>query len=297
MNIRSWLLSLSLLLVALGLVEFWLVQRAHQAMRELRTSLVAHGELRYQRLWPWLWGAGRVEGLSFEPAGLLQSQTGLPQGYRIQIEKLTVERIDPGWIGDSVAVRGRMLGLKLPLIEPADSPAPDRPPILTELGYQQWVFDFDYQARYLPAAKMWVLQLEGFGDDFVSLSASLTLGGDLALLQNAPDQIRLARLALSVEDAGLWDRYRAVSEQRGFDQAALADYWNQHIERLPDAQGWDAQRRNALHAVIDEQRGFEVVLEPPGEMLLRNLRLSPFHTWPKGFGLTLKQKGPDFSGP
>lgn len=297
MNRRSLLLRA---VVVVGLAtaagQWWLVQRAHEQAARLIARLVPHGELRYQRLLPLPWGAGRAWGLSFQPEGLLRMNFQLPPGFRIEARELRIDLLHTAGDGTLERLRGRLLGVRAP-VPGLRAPAPRSsdpmriaPPTLHDLGYRALDFDLAFDIRYLPDAELALLDLELTGPDLARATLRAQLEGRPQTFSRAPDQIRVRRLVLDYADRGLLGRYRAAWAARArMGLPAWEDAVIAHLDRRATRErwAWDAATAAAARQLIRDPAQFQARVDPPGKVILRNIRLYALADWPARLGSTL----------
>jgi hypothetical protein len=296
MKPRALTVVLVLLAGLAAAAQYGLVQRSHAAMQQLHLRLVPYGDLHYRKLWPWLWGAGQIWDLSFEPAGLAQLNLQTPNGYRVQLRELQLRRIDPGWFDGVPSVRGHLHGLSLPVAESRSLPhapgaaSPLSWPTLHELGYRDLVLDVEFDARFIPEAELLLLRFKGSGESIGNFSGSLQLQGDAATLTRAPDGVLLRRLELAFAGEGLLQRYRETAASRqGMNADAFRSMLLSAVDRLSQQPQWtwDAGSTEALRSAVRGPVMLHARMDPPGKVLLRNLRLYRVADWGRDLGLRL----------
>lgn len=290
--------KLAALILAAGLAtlgQYALVQRCDEAARALVLRLIPYGQLGYEKLWPWFWGGGHVWNVSFEPAGLLQLNLQTPPGYRLRARELRVHWIDPGWFSGMPTVSGSLQGLVLPVPErrsPAPEPGTPGPmPSLHELGYRALQFNAGFRARFIPEARLLLLQVEGRAVDIGAFHMKLHLEGDAATFKRAPDRILLRRLELSFSDGGLLQRYREVAAaRRGVSATELTQVLQQALDGIAQtpAWTWDPASTQALRQALADPKSFQAQLDPPAQVLLRNIRLYRPAIWGRELGFSLE---------
>lgn len=287
--------------------QYWLVQRTHEAAARWVARLVPHGDLHYERLWPFPWGAGRVWGLSFEPAGGLQMALGTSTGLRIQARELRVDEMRRGEDGTIARLRGRLVDVRVPVAErraqTSDSPDPSRvpPPTLYDLGYTELRFDLDFDLQYLPSSNLALLRLDALGAQLGRAVLDARLQGSPRVFDRAPDQILVRRLELEFEDGGLLARFKDVSAARSrLNRTAWEAAMVEALDRRARKEGWKWSESTALAArrVVRDSSYFHALIDPPGDVALRNIRLYPIADWPAllGFGLTTEPGGERIAG-
>lgn len=291
-----WRVGLLFLILA-GLGQYWLVQRTHDEVARLIARLVPHGDLHYDKLWPFPWGAGRVWGLSFEPAGGLQMALQTPTGLRITARELQISDIRFDDAGRLAHVRGRLLGLRAPVSEirapQVDSPDPTRipSPTLFDLGYTQWRGDVDFDIQYVASPGLATMHFDAALVQMGHAVLDVQLGGSPQVFDRAPDQIMVRKLQLEFADGGLITRYKDVAAGRarlsrvGWE-AVMADALDRRAKK--EGWKWSDETAAASRKVIRESGYFRAAIDPPGDVALRNIRLYPMSDWPVllGFGLS-----------
>lgn len=285
----------ALLLVAAGLAQVALVQRAHQVAGRLREQLVPQGELRYGRLWPQLWGGGRVWDLSFQPEGLLRLSLQTPEGFRLRVDELEVRELRRDSGGGIEFIGGRLHGVRVPVAaqyaQIVERSGP--PPTGIDPGYRELRLDADFSARYVGEADLALLRVDARAAGLGRLRLRAQLEGSPQIFQRAQDQIRLRRLDLEFEDEGMLSRYQSVAAARA--QLSLPE-WKRttidHLERRAAAEnwGWDAQSRESLRRAIGNPERGCLSLRPPGEVFLSRLRLYRAADWAPLLGLRLRRQ-------
>lgn len=284
-----------LLLVAAGLAQYALVQRAHEVATRLREHLVPQGELRYGRLWPQLWGTGRVWDLSFQPEGLLRLSLQTPEGFRLRVDELEVRELRRDPAGGIEFLSGRLHGLRVPVFGQYAEivERSDRPPTGFDPGYHELRLDADFSARYVEEAGLALLRIDARAAGLGQLRLRAQLEGTPQVFERAQDRIRLRRLDLEFDDDGLLSRYQSVAAARA--QLSLPDWKRATIERLDrravaENWGWDAASRESLRRTIDNPERGCVSLRPPGEVFLSRLRLYRAADWAPLLGLRLRRQ-------
>ena len=277
-----WRASLVLVVLA-GLGQYWLVQRTQEVTARLIAKLVPHGDLHYERLWPFPWGAGRAWGLSFQPAGGLQMALQTPMGMRIDARELRISELRFGDDGHLARARGRLLGM----------PDPSRipPPTLFDLGYTELRGDVDFDLQYVASSGLATLRFDAVLPQVGHAVLDAQLEGSPAVFERAPDQIMVRKLELEFSDGGLLTRYKDVSAGRArlgraAWEAAMVDALDRRAKK--ERWKWSDDTASAARRVIRESGYFRASIDPPGDVAMRNIRLYPMADWPPllGFGLS-----------
>lgn len=290
-----WRAALGMLLVVAA-AQYWLVQRSHDMAAQLAARLIPHGNLRYEKIWPDLWGSGRVWGLSFEPAGLTQLSLQLPPGFRLYARQLRIHGLQLAADGSLERVRGTFLDVQIPVAErraprPERVDAADMPaPTLFDLGYPQLQFDMDFSVQYIRDPGVALIELNAAGVDLGRAYVRAQLGGAPEVFSRAPDQILLRQAELQWADSGLGQRFKNLSaarsrtSQSGWEQALIA-----RLDRLVASRKWrwDNASVQAARRAIRDPSHLRAGINPPGNVVLRNIRLYPVGDWPPLLGFTL----------
>ena len=298
MKLGTILWRVGLFIVVLAVLgQYWLVQRTHEEVARLIARLVPHGDLHYDKLWPYPWGAGRVWGLSFAPAGGLQLALQTPTGLKITAREMQISDLRFDSAGRLAHVRGRLLGVRAPVAElrapQADSPDPTRipSPTLFDLGYTQWRADIDFDIQYVASSGLATMHFDAALAQMGHAVLDAQLEGAPAVFDRAPDQIMVRKLQLEFADGGLITRYKDVSAGRsrmsrvGWE-AAMIDALNRRARQ--EGWKWSEETAAASRKVIRDSAYFRAAIDPPGDIVLRNIRLYPMSDWPVllGFGLS-----------
>lgn len=298
MKLGTILWRTSLVLVALaGIGQYWLVQRTHETAARLIARLVPHGDLHYDRLWPFPWGAGRAWGLSFRPEGGLQMALQAPMGLRIDVRELRISELRFGDDGHLARVRGALLGMRIPVPErrspTSESPDPARipAPTLFDLGYTELRGDVDFDMQYVSSSGLAILRFDSVLPQIGHAILDAQLEGAPQVFDRAPDQIMVRKLELEFSDAGLLTRYKDVSAGRArLGRAAWEAAMVEALDRRAKKEGWKWSDDTAVAArrVIRQSAYFRASIDPPGDVAMRNIRLYPMADWPPllGFGLS-----------
>ena len=291
----AWRTGLVLALSA-ALLQIYLVKRTHEEMDRLAARLVPHGELRYERIWPLPWGAGRIWGLSFQPEGLLQLSLQTPPGLRIDARELRVDRVRLDAQGLIEHLEGRLIGVEIPV---APRPAPNSRdadlarqnwPSLHELGVEQLEFDLQFRVHYLAQADLAVIEFDAAGAGLGRARMNLQLEGSPHQFQRIQDQIRLRRLDLDFVDEGLLGRYKSAAVARArLDPATWERATIQALDRRMRAEQWrwDEDSRASLFGLIREPRSLRLRIDPRCDVLLRDVRRYPYSAWAGRLGFAL----------
>ncbi|HKY91096.1 MAG TPA: hypothetical protein VJM11_08650 [Nevskiaceae bacterium] len=288
-----------LLLVVAAAGQYWLVQRSHEAAKRVIARLIPYGELRYDKLWPWPWGAGRVWNVSFQPEGLSKLFFLVPDRFRMTAREVRIDAL--GLTDDGLLdhVRGTLVGVEIPVSTrkagPAGAdPAADPLPTLHDLGYTRLALDVDFQVQYLPDENLAVVKLNGAGPELGRFFLSAQLEGTPATFSRTPDQVLVRRTTLELAEGGVLSKLKAVAAARshlsrpaweqamiaGLDRKAAAAKWQ-----------WDAESAQAVRRAIRDSDYFTVGIDPPGDVVLRNIRLYPVGDWPALLGFTFAADG------
>lgn len=293
------------LLIA-AVAQAWLVQRSHEVARALRERVVPYGDLHYETLWLQPWGAGHVWGLSFQPEGLLSLNFGTPPGYRLTAEELRFAR--PRWDeqGRIDELRGELLGLQIPVgpvrIAGSDprARAAAQLPDLADLGLASLVVDLRFRLRRAPEQDLALLHLELSSAGLGRAVIHAHLDATDAVLQRAPDHIRLRRLRLEYADAALLERLKAGAAARsGMTVPDWEKAMTRRVAQLRSSRAWDwdAAMAEALQAMIATPLRGRIELDPPGGVPIRELRRYRAGEWPQRLGLRLIPVAADAAAP
>lgn len=285
--------------VAIAAGQWWLVQRTQEEAARFVARLVPHGELRYQRLWPLPWGAGRAWGVSFQPEGLLRLTLQTPAGFRVEARELRIDALRRDAQGGLERLQGRLLGVRAPVRE-LRAPTPDSsdplrvaPPTLFDLGYRALEFDLAFDIRYVREAELALLDLDLRGADLARATLRAQLEGAPRTFDRAPDQILVRKIELNYADQGLLARYREVWAARariGLTawEAAVIAQLDRRAAR--EAWKWDADTADAARHLVRDPTQFRARVDPPGDVILRNIRLYPLADWPALLGFSLRAR-------
>lgn len=292
--------SILVVAVAAGLGQWWLVQRTHEEAARFIARLMPQGELRYERLWPFPWGAGRVWGVSFQPEGMLRVSLQTAPGFRIEARELRVDELRFGASGALERLRGTLRGVRAPVQElrappPAGSdPARIAPPTLYDLGFAALEFDLAFDVQYIEAAQLALLRVNLAGAEIGHAVLHAQLEGSPQTFDRAPDQILVRKLELDYADSALLARYKAVSAARARIgppawEAAITENLLRRAER--EQWKWDETTARAARELIRNPAHFRAVIDPPGDVILRNIRLYALSDWPVLLGFSLSTDG------
>ncbi|WP_428310866.1 hypothetical protein [Hydrocarboniphaga sp.] len=294
----STLLLRALLLtaVALGLAQWWALREAELATQRFAYQWQAYGQLRYDSLWVNLWGTGVLRGVSLQPNGLTQATLGTPLDYRITAREVRIDRIDLADDHSLERARIRLIDLSLPMSDGYRLRGRDVPPALSALGYPSLELQASFDIRSLPQSKLLLVDGQLLGADSADLRFDLQLDATPAQLANAPDQVGLRKLQLDYRDRGLMGRYldrRATELGIGREIApeVLIGLLDQRAKR--EKWRWDTASAAALRGFIRDPRGFRVVLDPPAEVILRNLNLYEVGDWAPLLGFRFQALAPE----
>ncbi|TDU28146.1 hypothetical protein DFR24_2511 [Panacagrimonas perspica] len=297
-----------ILVVLAGLGQYWLVQRTQEEAARFIARLIPHGDLHYERLWPFPWGAGRVWGLSFRPEGGLQMALQTPMGMLIEARELRIRELRLDDAGHLARVRGTLLGVRIPIAErrapKSESPDPARipPPTLFDLGYTEFRGDVEFDIQYVASAGLATLSFDIGAPQIGRALLTTQLEGSPEVFDRAPDQIMVRKLALEFSDQGLLTRYKDVSAGRArlsraaWESAMIAAL---NARALKEGWKWSDETAAASRKVIRESGYFHAAIDPPGDIALRNIRLYPMADWPPllGFGLSTTPDDPPLAPP
>lgn len=273
--------ALLLALVAAGVAQYLLHQRAQDEAKRVAAEFLGYGQLRYERVWANLWGTARVWNLSFEPTGFVQAALHTPFGYRARARELRIERLRLAEDGSPRLIEGSLLGVSVPVVDARSALSPAvlqglALPSLAELGYTELALNLDFSLHFLPEAELVLLKLKAQGKNLADIVLDAQIEGDAARFRTAPDQIGLRKLRLEYTDAGLTRSLKEVMAARAkvsvpsLEQSLIAQ-----LDRRAQAQNWkwDAATAQAVRRFIRESGQATLLLDPPGELVLRNLPL------------------------
>jgi hypothetical protein len=292
--------SILVVVIAAVLGQWWLVRRTQEEAARFIARLVPQGELRYERLWPFPWGAGRAWGVSFQPEGLLRMSLQTAPGFRIQARELRVDEIQFAASGSVERLRGSLRDVRVPVQDlralTAEGSDPTRiaPPTLFDLGYDALEFDLAFDVQYIDAANLALLRLNLAGTDIGHAVLHAQLEGTPQTFDRAPDQILVRKLELDYADAALLARFREVSAARArIGIAAWESAITEYLERRAARERWkwDDETAAAARELIRNPAHFRAVVDPPGDVILRNIRLYALADWPVLLGFSLTTEG------
>lgn len=296
MRLGTLLLRASLLaVIALGLAQWWLLREAELATQRLAYQWQAYGQLRYDKLWVNLWGTGYLRGVTLQPSGLTQALLGTPLDYRLSAREVRIDDIDLADDGSLERIRLRVIDLNLPMSDGYRLRGRDVPPALSALGYDSLQLQARLDLRSVPESRLLLLAGELDGADSARLRFDLQLDASAAQLAGAPDQVGLRKLQLDYRDRGLMNRYL---EQRATELGIAREDAPEALVQLLDQRArrerwrWDAASAEALRAFIREPQACSVLLDPPAEVILRNLNLYAVADWPPLLGFRFRLQPP-----
>ena len=300
MNGRSLLWRGAFVLTLLAaIVQAWLLQRAYAEMDRLVARLVPQGELRFEGLWPFLWGEVRIWGLSFQPEGLLKISMQTPTGFRVSVRELRIARWRLDENRQIEFVKGSLRGLHVPLDPGAAAPAARavraRLPTPAELGFSALEMELDFTARYLGAADMAVLDADGRSNVWGKVRASVQLEGNAAAFARSQDQLLLRKLRVDFPDHQQLLQLKQLAARRAaLSNAAWAQGLGAGLQQRARTERWDwtAGSLDALQRAIKESRSVRITLQPPGSFPARNLRLVKPAQWSRELGFRLRAPAP-----
>lgn len=288
------------LAISAGAAQYWLVQRTHEEVARFIARLVPHGELRYEKLFPFPWGAGRAWGVSFQPEGMLSLSLQTPPGLRIQVRELRIHSLRRGADGMIEHLDGRLIGVQVPVAQrraaapSGPNPATHAKPTLYDLGYQRLAFDLDFRIQYVSQASLAMVQLNAAGPDLGRAYLSAQLEGSPRTFERTQDQILVRKVELEFADAGLLARYKDVAAARArLSRPAWEAAMVEALQRRAAAERWkwDEATALAVRAAIRESGYFHALIDPPSDVALRNVRLYPVGDWPPLLGFTFSTEG------
>lgn len=299
MRLSTLLLRVVLLAaVALGAAQWWALRRAELATQRFLYQWQAYGQIRYDALWVNLWGTGYLRGVSLQPNGLTQAMLGTPLEYRITAREVRIDRLDLADDGSLERAKVRLVDVSLPMSDGYRLRGRDVPPALSALGYQSLELQASFDIRSLPGSGLLLIDGDLDGADSAHLRFDLQLDATPAQLAHAPDQVGLRKLQLDYRDRGLMSRYldqRAteLNVSREAAPEALIGLLDQRARR--EKWRWDAPSAAALRSFIRYPQAFRVSLDPPAEVVLRNLNLYAVGDWAPllGFRFQLLEPKPE----
>ena len=293
---------LILLILAAG-AQYWLWTQAQDHADRVVARLIPHGELRYGRIWPFLWGGGRVWDLRFQPEGLLRVSLHSEPGAALHVEQLQIHelRFDRG--GLLSAVTGRARGVRLPVsaIHGIVAAGPEHLPIPSpsELGYRDLRFDLQFRVEYAAPSQLALVHLVAEGVELGHLQIDTQLEGSPRLFARTPEQMLIRKFRLDWRDGGVLERFKDVAAARArmsraaweqaviarLDERAAAEHWK-----------WAPETVAALRRVVAPTPFLHLRLDPPGDVVLNNIRLYRMGDWPALLGFQLGTDAQQDSG-
>lgn len=288
------------LAIGAGAAQYWLVQRTHEEAARFAARLVPYGELRYEKLLPFPWGAGRAWGVSFKPEGMLSLSLQTPPGLRINVRELRIDAMRRGADGIIEHLDGRMIGVQIPVAEMrapkpvGPDPAKHAKPTLFDLGYEQLEFDLDFRIQYVAQANLAMLQFNAAGPDLGRAYLSTQLEGSPRTFERVQDQILVRRVELEFADGGLLTRYKDVAAARA--RLSRTDWEAAMVESLEQRSRaekwkWDPGSARDVRRAIRDSTYFRALIDPPSDVALRNVRLYPVADWPPLLGFKFSTEG------
>lgn len=273
--------------IAAAAAQWWLLRESQAAAQRAVAQWQAYGALHYERLWMQLWGTAHLWNVSFEPGGLTQAWLGSPFGYRISAREVLVRNVERGDDGALQGLRLQLRGLRVPVIDSFGGD-PRRPIGFAELGYRELLMDVDLDLRLVESTRLVLAKARAEGPQLAALELAAEIQASAEQLRRAPDQIGLRRLLLDYRDRGLMERYKSVAAARlRLGPAAAEKALVAQLEQRAARRGWDADSMAALRGFIHNPSRLQLVLDPPGEVILRNLRLYAGRDWPQLLGVRL----------
>lgn len=291
--------ALLLMLVAAGVAQYLLYQRAQDEAKRVAAQFLGYGQLRYERVWANLWGTARASNLSFEPTGFTQAMLHTPLGYRASARELRIERLRLNEDGGARLIEGSLLGISVPVVDARSALSPAAfaglaLPSLAEMGYTELALDIDFSLRFLPEAELVLLKLKARGRNLADIVLDAQIEGDGVRFRTAPDQIGLRKLRLEYTDTGLTRSLKDVMAARSrvsvpsLEQSLIAQ-----LDQRAKEQNWkwDAATAQAVRRFIRESGQATVLLDPPGQLVLRNLPLYAVGDRPQLLGFSFAVPG------
>lgn len=284
---------LVVLLIAAGIGQWWLLREAEYRAQRFIAQWQGYGELRYERLWVWPWGSACVWNLSFRPTGFTQAMLGTPLDYRIEVRELRIRGLGLADDGSLERVRLQFGGLRFPVVQGGDR-GPKTPIGFGEMGYRALQLDLALRLQLVPDAGLILAEGNAAGVDLARLHFKAEIESDPRRLRNAPDQTGLRRLTLEYADDGLMPRYKQAVAARlrlspaAAEQAIMGDL-RMRAQRY--RWRWDTDSAQALLGFVRDPSYGRVELDPPGEVILRNLRLYAVDDWPQLLGFRFSTDG------
>lgn len=302
MKLGSVLLRLFLVaLVAVGAGQWWLVEKSHEEAKRVIARVIPYGELHYKKLWPWPWGAGRVWDLSFQPEGMSKLLFLVPDGFVVTARELRIDEYLLADDGTLDRLRGSLLGVEIPVAEVkagppgAADPADDPLPTLYDLGYTRVKVDLDFSVEYVHEANLAMVKVNAAGPDVGRAWLSAHLEGTPGMFSRAPDQVLVRKSSIEfADDGGLLAKLKDVAAARShlgrpaweqamigrLDQRAQAAKWQ-----------WDDASAQAVRRAIRESGYLRAEIDPPSDVVLRNIRMYKVGDWPRLLGFAFSADG------
>jgi hypothetical protein len=297
LRLSTLLLRLLLLTaVALGVAQWWALRQAELATQRFIYQWQAYGQLHYDSLWVNLWGTGVLRGVSLQPSGLSSAMLGTPLDYRITAKQVRIDSLELADDHSLERARIRLIDVSLPMSDGYRLRGRDVPPALSALGYPSLDLQAKFDVRSLPDSQLLLIDGTLDGADSARLRFDLQLDATPAQLAHAPDQVGLRKLQLDYRDRGLMSRYlnRRATElgvSREIAPEALIGLLDQRARR--EKWRWDAASAGALRSFTRDPQAFRVVLDPPSEVILRNLNLYEVGDWAPLLGFRFQLLGPE----
>lgn len=287
-----------ILLLLAGAAQWWLWQRTQDELARLTARLIPHGELRYQHAWPFLWGGARIWGLSFQPEGLLRVGLHAAPGAALRIRELRIRRLRLAADGTLSQIEGSAFGASLPLssLHGIVASGPDHLPVPSpaDLGEAWLQFDLDFRVRYVAPSQLAQVALTASGPLLGNLYLNTGVEGTRQVFARAPEQMLIRALTLEWADGGLLERYKDVAAARArltrpaWEHAVIA-----RLDRRARAERWQWQDDTAaaVRQVVRRTPYLRLRLDPPGDVVLNNIRLYRMGDWPALLGFELSTMG------
>jgi hypothetical protein len=297
LKLSTLLLRVGLLaVVGVGVAQWWALHQAELATQRFLYQWQAYGQVRYDSLWVNLWGTGVLRGVSLQPNGLTQAMLGTPLEYRITAKEVRIDRLDLADDGSLERAKIRLVDVSLPMSDGYRLRGRDVPPALSALGYQSLDLQAKLDVRSLPASSLLLIDADLDGADSAHLRFDLQLDATPGQLAHAPDQVGLRKLQLDYQDHGLMNRYLG---QRGSELAISRDRTADAVIALLDQRAkrerwrWDDASATALRSFIRRPQAFHVLMDPPAEVILRNLNLYAVGDWAPLLGFRFQLLKPE----
>lgn len=298
MRLGKFLFRCLIALLVLGAVgQWWLIGQAHDKTAQFAAKMVSHGKLKYERLWPWPWGSISYWDVSFVSDGVLGLSLQLPQGMRFEADRIDLQNLSVNADFWPAKLDAQVWGLRFEVPKnrsrPARSPDPTEHalPTLFELGYSTLQLDFDLEWRFLEQINSADLRVNLNAPDCGKLFLRTQLEGSEREFRSAPDQIVIRQAELDYFDLGLLQRSKSFAIAR----ARLAEpEWREALglalDQLEQDEklNWDLVSAQSLKALLRDPSSLSATIEPPGSLLLRNVRTYPMADWPALLGFKLQ---------